>query len=73
MTGYTASGARRTGDEYQDLKSAEILVQWLEQPDRFQWVHLESMDGSLDDIQALEATGNLRMQQIKITTAASDS
>lgn len=73
MTGFTASGARRTGDEYQDLKSAEILVQWLEQPDRFQWVHLESMDGSLDDIQALEADGRLRMLQIKFTTDPSES
>lgn len=49
---FTASGARRGGDEYQDLQSAELLVQWLEQPERYRWVRLETMDGALDDIQA---------------------
>lgn len=65
MTFYTASGARRTGDEYQDLQSAEVLIEWLEQPDAYRWVRLETMDGSLDDIQAERADGARRLLQVK--------
>ncbi|WAS99610.1 hypothetical protein [Nannocystis punicea] len=65
---FTASGARRTGDEYQDLQSAEVLVQWLEQPERYRWVRLETMDGSLDDIQAELRDGTHRMLQVKFGT-----
>ncbi|NOK06352.1 ATP-binding protein [Myxococcus sp. CA018] len=70
MTSYTASGARRTGDEYQDLQSAEVLVQWLEQPDIYRWVRLETMDGSLDDIQAEHSDGTRRLLQVKFGTDA---
>ena len=70
MTSYTRSGARRTGDEYQDLQSAEILVEWLEQPDAYCWIRLETMDGSLDDIQAERADGTLRLLQVKWGTDA---
>ncbi|NQT92683.1 MAG: AAA family ATPase, partial [Lentisphaerae bacterium] len=62
---YTASGARRTGDEYQDLQSAEILVGWLEDTSRFKWVRLEAMDGSLDDIQAKFSDDSLTLLQVK--------
>jgi hypothetical protein len=72
MTQFTASGARRTGDEYQDLQSAEVLIQWLEQPDAYQWVHLEAMDGSLDDIQALQSDGQMRLLQVKFATDPSE-
>ena len=65
MSDFTASGARRTGDEYQDLQSAEVLVDWLENPSRYQWVRLEAMDGSLDDIQAEESDGRLKLLQVK--------
>jgi hypothetical protein len=67
---YTASGARRTGDEYQDLQSAEVLIQWLEQPDVYRWVRLETMEGSLDDIQAEHADGARRLLQVKFGTDA---
>ena len=70
MSSYTASGARRTGDEYQDLQSAEVLVEWLEQPDAYRWVRLETTDGSLDDIQAERADGTRRLLQVKFATAA---
>jgi len=69
-TAYTASGARRVGDEYQDLQSAEVLVEWLEQPDAYHWVRLETMEGSLDDIQAERADGTLRLLQVKFATDA---
>jgi hypothetical protein len=68
VTSYTASGARRTGDEYQDLQSAEIFIEWLEQPDSYHWVRLETMDGSLDDIQAERADGTIRLLQVKFGT-----
>ena len=42
MSSYTASGARRMGDEYQDLQSAEVLIEWLEQLDAYRWVRLET-------------------------------
>jgi len=70
MISYTASGARRTGDEYQDLQSAEILVEWLQHPEAYRWVRLETMDGSLDDIQAERADGSLRLLQVKWSTGA---
>src|ERR1051325_3234846 len=67
---YTASGARRTGDEYQDLQSAEVLIEWLEQPDVYHWVRLETMEGSLDDIQAERADSTRRLLQVKFGTDA---
>jgi hypothetical protein len=67
---YTRSGARRTGDEYQDLQSAEILIQWLEQPDTYRWVRLETMEGSLDDIQTERDDGTRQLLQVKWGTDA---
>lgn len=71
MTSYTASGARRTGDEYQDLQSAEVLIEWLEQPDAYRWVRLETTEGTLDDIQVERADGTRRLLQVKFGTDAS--
>ncbi len=71
MTSYTASGARRTGDAYQDLQSAEVLIEWLERPDAYRWVRLETAAGSLDDIQAERADGTRRLLQVKFGTDAS--
>jgi hypothetical protein len=71
VTFYTASGARRTGDEYQDLQSAEVLIEWLEHPDAYRWVRLETTEGSLDDIQAERADGTRRLLQVKFGTDAS--
>lgn len=68
MTSFTASGARRTGDEYQDLQSAEFLIEWLEHPDLYRWVRLETMDGSLDDIQVELADGTRKLLQVKFGT-----
>lgn len=73
MTSFTASGARRTGDEYQDLQSAEVLIEWLEQPAAYQWVRLEAQDGSLDDIQAARADGSLQLLQVKFSTDPSST
>lgn len=70
MTSFTASGARRTGDEYQDLLSADVLIEWLEHPNLYRSVRLETMDGSLDDIQVERADGTRRLLQVKFGTDA---
>lgn len=72
MSTFTASGARRSGDEYQDLQSAEVLIEWLEQPDRYRVVRLEAMDGSLDDIQAEHPDGSVVLLQIKFGVDAAN-
>jgi NACHT domain len=72
MTSFTASGARRSGDDYQDLQSASILVEWLEQPQTYCWIRLEAMDGSLDDIQAERSDGTRRLVQVKFATNPSE-
>ena len=72
LTSYTASGARRTGDDYQDLQSAEVLIEWLEQPEAYHWVRLETTQGSLDDIQAERADGTRRLLQVKFGVNATN-
>jgi hypothetical protein len=65
----TRSGARRRGDEYQDVQALSILVEWLEQADRYQWVQLEADEsGFLDDILALRSDGVLDVWQVKFST-----
>jgi hypothetical protein len=67
----TSSGARRQGDEYQDVQALELLVEWLEHTDRYQWAQLEaSKSGFLDDILVLRADGILEVWQVKFSTAS---
>lgn len=62
---------RRLGDEYQDIQSLDILVEWLENNDRYQWVELEAdARGYLDDIVAKRADGVVELRQIKFSTAS---
>jgi hypothetical protein len=64
------SGTRRLGDEYQDVVALEVLVGWLEHPDRYQWVKVEADDaGSLDDVVALYSDDTLLVRQVKYATA----
>ncbi len=64
------SGVRRSGDDYQDLLALELVVDWLEHPDRYQWIRLEANDfaGSLDDVTALRLDGKFVARQIKWTS-----
>jgi len=39
----TRSGARRLGDDYQDQVALEVLVDWLEHSQRYQWVQPEPL------------------------------
>src|SRR5260221_2543211 len=50
---FTPTGARRHGDDFQDVIALELLVDWLEHPQLYDWVEVEADDaGSLDDIKA---------------------
>jgi hypothetical protein len=65
----TRSGVRRRGDEYQDSVALEIMVDWLEHPDRYQWMQVEADDrGALDDVVALDARNVLHVWQVKHAT-----
>src|SRR5690242_8404765 len=65
----TRSGARRLGDNYQDLIGIDILLEWLEHADRYKWVRLEADDaGSLDDVTACTKDNSLVLKQVKFST-----
>ena len=71
---YTRHGASRAGDDYQDLWGAEILIEFLEHPDRYQWVQFEvDTAGYLDDIHALRVDGSYVSRQIKFTVDPEDT
>jgi hypothetical protein len=70
----TASGARRQGDEYQDVQALDTLVAWLENNGLYQWVKLEADEsGFLDDTLAMREDGVLEVRQVKYSTASHDS
>lgn len=59
------------GDEYQDVQSLDVLVAWLENNDRYEWVELEADSrGYLDDIVIKRADGVIELRQIKFSTAS---
>lgn len=65
----TRSGTRRLGDDFQDQIALEVLVDWLEHSDRYQWVQVEADDaGTLDDVVALRRDGGRRVRQVKYST-----
>ncbi|HZL83653.1 MAG TPA: ATP-binding protein [Candidatus Deferrimicrobium sp.] len=64
----TRSGARRAGDEYQDVRAALFLVQWLLDPSKYRYAILENNGaGALDDITALTQDGKWILIQVKYT------
>jgi hypothetical protein len=68
LSSYTRHGASRAGDDYQDLWGAQILVEFLEHPDRYEWVRFEAGEfGTLDDIVARRTDGKYIVRQIKFT------
>ena len=65
---YTSHGASRAGDDYQDLWGAQILVEFLENPEKYQWIKFEAHEFKhLDDIVALTADNKFVLRQIKFT------
>lgn len=66
----TPSGRLRQGYEYQDVQAIYLLVDWLGDNKRYQWVKLENDDdsGFLDDINVMRADGVLEAWQVKFST-----
>ena len=67
----TRTGARRSGDDYQDLVAASVLLRVLKHPSRYRWVKFEAREaGRLDDILVLRADGTVEASQVKYSTDA---
>ena len=63
---HTRTGARRSGDDYQDITALEVMVEMLEHPDRYEWIQVEADDyGALDDVVALRTDGTYVVKQVK--------
>ena len=63
------TGARRSGDEYQDLVAAKAMLKILKYPSRYEWVKLEVREaGRLDDVLVLQQDGVLEATQVKYST-----
>lgn len=71
---YTRSGVRRAGDDYQDIVALELLIEWLEHPERYQWVRVEADDaGFLDDVVALRSDDVVVAKQVKFSAHPDDA
>ena len=65
----TRTGARRSGDDYQDLVTAKALLGVLKHPSRYRWVKLEAREaGKLDDILVFRTDGVVEATQVKFST-----
>ncbi len=65
----TRSGTRRRGDAYQDIVAIDLMVDWLEHTDRYQWIRVEADEsGALDDVQALRKDNTFVVKQVKYST-----
>ena len=70
---YTPTGARRSGDDYQDVVALDVFLEWLEHPERFKRIKLEADDsGFLDDIRAERTDGSIVLKQVKFSTNPND-
>ncbi|MGA2145645.1 MAG: ATP-binding protein [Bryobacteraceae bacterium] len=71
---YTRTGVRRAGDDYQDIIALDLLVEWLEHPERYRWVRVEADDaGFLDDVEALRADDVVVAKQVKFSAYPDDA
>lgn len=63
---HTRTGARRSGDDYQDIVALDVMVRMLEHPDRYKWIQVEADDyGALDDVVALRTDDTYVVKQVK--------
>ena len=63
------SGARRLGDDYQDIVVLDLIVDWLEHGDKYAWIKAEAGEtGSLDDVVAKLPDGRIIARQVKYST-----
>jgi hypothetical protein len=62
----TRTGSIREGLEYQDLYGVAVLIEWLEHPERYEWVAFEEDEfGSLDDVIRCTPDLKLTLSQVK--------
>jgi hypothetical protein len=60
------SAARRSGDSYQDIVAADLMVDELLNPGKYRWIKLENEQGKfLDDITAELGNGTFLFWQVK--------
>src|ERR1035437_2983272 len=70
---FTRSGARRAGDDYQDIVAIGFFLDWLESPDAFVSMTVEDEEsGVLDDIRKERSDGVVELVQVKFATAPDD-
>lgn len=69
---FTRTGVRRAGDDYQDGVALDLLVEWLEHPERYDVVRVEADDrGYLDDVTA-ESPSEITAIQVKFSAHPDD-
>jgi hypothetical protein len=62
----TRTGSIREGFEYQDLYGVAVLIEWLEHPERYEWVAFEEDEfGFLDDVIRCTPDLKLTLSQVK--------
>lgn len=66
---FTRTGARRSGDDYQDIIALDELVEMLKHPERYKWIRVEADDaGYLDDVVVLRSSDQILAKQVKFST-----
>lgn len=67
---FTPTGARRSGDDYQDIIALQYMVEWLENPRRYERMVVEDDDSEnkfLDDVRLDRSDGTLVVRQVKFS------
>ena len=65
----TRTATRRSGDDYQDLVAAKVMLSFLKYPSLFRWIKLEAREaGKLDDVVGLRGDDTVEATQVKFST-----
>lgn len=67
---FKTPGILRSAFQYQDLIGIELLIDFYRDPDKYDWVELDSDDkrvGSLDDVVAARSDNTYELVQVKFT------
>jgi hypothetical protein len=71
---YTRSGARRAGDDFQDIVAIGFFLDWLENPSAYVTMAVEDEEsGVLDDIRKERSDQAVELVQVKFSTAPTES
>ena len=73
LSSITRTGARRRGDDYQDIVALDLVVEMMEHPERYQWIRVEATEmGFLDDVVALRKDERYLCWQVKYANHPDD-